>query len=625
MAESAVGADAGPPALYDKFELTENEPQAPQPAKILMPLKPHQRAALAKAIAMESGEIIYNVEQNTLHPYLSLSNIIHIKTNVGILGDIMGYGKTLTALAIIAANPIQNIFVKKEYGQTLLNLHTAYFGTVSEINMPSFINDDRYINTTLVVCPHGPVFIQWIDAIRSQTTLKCLVIESLTSIKRECPKYEESTSASLKTFFEGYDLVLAKNTSYKTLMEYYKPSAITTPHPIGGWARIMVDEAHDTITRIQFMFFKYLWAITGTYDMLLGNCHSRNSISQATNSLFTRERMKFMMIKNNKNFVLQSFTVPAYEQIIYRCAIPAHLAMLQNYVSSAILDRINADDIPAAITLLGGTSETETDLVALVTKDIRRNIKNKEREIQYVNDLEMSDSVRRVRLTALHDELTSLKNKYEGLTSRIRGLEEQTCVICYDNISSPIYLECTHVFCGKCLMNWMRARGSACPQCRTPIKSNKLIAVVPEAAEGGAGTSTGGGEPQALSKEDTIIKIINERPDGKFLVFSSYDNLFYRIMQRFSDLQIVAAELKGTTATMMHIIEKFKNGTIKVILIDSYKFGAGIDLSFATDVILVHDMKDNGYQCIARAQRVGRTEPLKVHYVYYPHEIIAAN
>jgi SNF2 family DNA or RNA helicase len=76
---------------------------------------------------------------------------------------------------------------------------------------------------------------------------------------------------------------------------------------------------------------------------------------------------------------------------------------------------------------------------------------------------------------------------------------------------------------------------------------------------------------------------------------------------------------------MMHIIDKFKNGTIKVILIDSYKFGAGIDLSFATDVILVHDMKDNGYQCIARAQRVGRTEPLKVHYVYYPHEIIAAN
>lgn len=613
-------------AQYDKFELTESEPQAVQPERILVPLKPHQRAALAKAAAMECGEIVYNVEQNTLHPYLSLSNVIRIKTNIGILGDIMGYGKTLTALSIIAANPIQNIFMKKDFGQTLLNLHTAYFGTVSEINMPSFISEDRYINSTLVVCPHGPVFVQWIDAIRNQTTLKCLIIESLTSIKRECPKFEGSTPASLKAFFEGYDLILAKNTSYKTLMEFYKPSAITTPHPIGGWARIMVDEAHDTITKIPFMFFKYLWAITGTYDMLLGNCHSRNSISQATNSLFTRERIKFMMIKNNKDFVLQSFNVPPYEQIIYRCAIPAHLAMLQNYVSSAILDRINADDIPAAITLLGGTSETETDLVALVTNDIRRNIHNKEREIQYVNELEMSDSVRRVRLTTLHDDLKSLRDKLEGLTSRIRGLNEQSCAICYDNISSPIYLECTHVFCGKCLMNWMRSSGGVqkfCPQCRTPIKSNKLIAVVPEGLNPGSSTSSQ--EPAALSKEDTIIKIIKDRPEGKFLVFSSYDNLFYRIMQRFAASDITVAELKGTTATMMHIIERFKTGATKVILIDSYKFGAGIDLSFATDVILVHDMKDNGYQCIARAQRVGRVAPLKVHYVYYPHEIIAAN
>jgi SNF2 family DNA or RNA helicase len=71
---------------------------------------------------------------------------------------------------------------------------------------------------------------------------------------------------------------------------------------------------------------------------------------------------------------------------------------------------------------------------------------------------------------------------------------------------------------------------------------------------------------------------------------------------------------------MMKILDNFENRKIKVILLNTHHAGYGINICNATDVIIYHSMKDEKVQAVGRAQRVGRTEPLTIHNLCYPHE-----
>jgi SNF2 family DNA or RNA helicase len=79
--------------------------------------------------------------------------------------------------------------------------------------------------------------------------------------------------------------------------------------------------------------------------------------------------------------------------------------------------------------------------------------------------------------------------------------------------------------------------------------------------------------------------------------------------------------LKGTTSHMMNVLNKFKKGDIKIILLNTQYAGSGIDINFATDVIIFHSMGLDKQQAVGRAQRVGRTEQLYIHNLCYDHEM----
>jgi SNF2 family DNA or RNA helicase len=80
-------------------EIDYNSPRITQPIKIKKELKPHQLACVFKATMME------NIRK------IKYSEGEEVESNIGILGDIVGYGKTLTALSIIAHNNLDNIYI----------------------------------------------------------------------------------------------------------------------------------------------------------------------------------------------------------------------------------------------------------------------------------------------------------------------------------------------------------------------------------------------------------------------------------------------------------------------------------------------------------------------------------
>lgn len=611
------------------IELCESDPLAEQPPNVHLQLKNHQRAALHKAMLMEQhGQVHYLVPNpeaymmDVFHRrYVQLRGRFRVRSNIGVLGDIVGYGKTLTALSIIAATPVHDIYQETEEIISVPGGMHSHFIAHMEITPPPRVQgDDRFIHTTLVIVPRGPVFVQWERTIREHTGLRVLSLDSISTI-RKLPGPGE-TFATIKAKFEEYDIVLVKNTSFKTLMDYYNEPI--HGNPIRAFDRIMVDEAHELIHKIPVLEFKFLWMITGTYRMLLmRNYVSRTSMSTVARNMLNEERMNLLLICGKKEFVMRSFEVPPPEVQYYLCSLPAYLSAVQPFLNPNVLERVNANDFAGALRELGAKDETEADVVALVTREQEREIRNKEREIRYVESQEISAEAKEARISTLQADLGRLRERLASLQERVSHLTEKACPVCMDTYENPVLLPCTHVFCASCLVGWMRqGRGRACPQCRAPIHSDRMIAIVAQKESGQHAVQA---QPLILSKEDTVMRLLQERPNGRFLIFSKLDSTFLSLTDKMHTAGVSHAEIKGSTCQMMKILERFKNGELRCIMLNSNHAGSGIDISCATDVIIFHNMGAHAVQACGRAQRVGRTSPLHIHHLCYPHEMDIAS
>ena len=608
---------------YD-IELDSNSMRCAQPNKIKKILKPHQLACLYKAIYMENvGTITYK----------NRDAMIKISTNIGIIGDIVGYGKTLTALSIIAHNPLENIHINSAKVHSFHSNRAYNYFTAETVNS-NLPNLDNMINSTLIIVPRGPVYVQWEKTLKESTDLKYIAIEDLNFIKKNMPQINTPDRAhDIIDYFNQFDVVLIKNTTLDRLLEYYNYSDSNAKYLIYNWRRIMIDECHDIINKIEIFNYLFIWLISGTYFNM---CHkiSSSSYSQYYNikDILREDYINYILVKCNKDFVKESFKIPPIIEHYHLCKMSKYLKVIKKYINSAILDKINANDISGAIKDLGGKNETEEGMAALICADMNKNLSNKHREREYIASLDIVEENKVNRLKTIDNEIASIEGKIKDLTERITEINSKICSICLDNVTQPIILECTHIFCGGCLFQFLNANTlgtitKKCPDCRAEIKSTENLtaivsikdvnAITNEIANNDNTSRIGKG---ILNKEDTLLEILKNKPDGKFIVFSRVD-VFTNIIKILVSNGITFAELKGNTSHMMNVLKDFKNGIINVILLTTQYAGYGIDINYATDVIIFHSMAVDKQQAIGRAQRVGRTNNLIVHNLCFEHEL----
>ena len=593
------------------LELDSTNKLASQPDKISMKLKPHQLTSLNKAIEMEnSGELNYKIHNCYLNTNTNNDELIDIKigTNIGILGDKVGYGKTLLALSLIASNDLNNIHINPNLIKTFNNNYRSYNYLSISYKNKLIQRNSNIINSTLVIVPRGPVFVQWEETVKKNTKLKILSITNMTFIKNNIPKYTGENHEEILDYFESFDLVLIKNTTFKQFCDYFNNFKL-----IKHWKRIMIDEAHDILSKLpQHLNFYYLWFISGTYQDLLKGYNS-TYYTMGIRELLNDYMINLILVKNSDNFIKNSFDIPEPIEKYYLCKLPSNYLIARKFLNSSVMDKINANDFAGAIRELGGKNETEDNIIELISKEMKKDLKNKEREREYINDLDIPIEDKQQKLKKLDIEIKIQIEKIEDLAERIKSLSTNNCIICMDTVKNPIMLECTHLFCGGCIMKWIE-KNSNCPYCRTAIPSfNNLIAIVNKTKDEY--------KEEVLAKEDTFISIINNKPNGRFLVFTKNDNGFENIRMKMIENNIKFEFLKGNTSHMMNVLEKFKSGEIKIILLNTQYAGSGIDINYATDVIIYHSMGIDKQQAIGRAQRVGRTEQLTIHNLCYEHEM----
>jgi len=618
---------------YD-IEIDSNSLRCGQPIKIKKSLKPHQLACLYKAIYMENvGTITYkNNSHNRDVNLRNIPNTIKISTNIGIIGDIVGYGKTLTALSIIAHNPLDKIHINNTKVHSFNSTKAYnYFTAVSDnVNL---LNINNMINSTLIIVPRGPVYVQWEKTLKESTDLKYIAIEDLNYIKKNLPTVKKNNEQEIIEYFNQFDVVLIKNTTLDRLLDYYNNASSNKKDFIYSWKRIMIDECHDIINKIEIFDYLFIWLISGTYFNMC-NKISSGSYSQYYNikDILREDYINYILVKCNKDFVKESFKIPPIIEYYHLCKMSKYLRVIKKYINSSILDKINANDISGAIKDLGGKNETEEGIAALICADMNKTLSNKQKEREYTLLLDILEETKANRIKAINNEIVIIEGKIKDLTDRITEINTKICSICLDNVTHPIILECTHIFCGSCLFNFLNANTynstnvKKCPDCRAEIKSTENLTAIVSSKEvitndivhvEENSNKIGKG---ILNKEETLLEILKNKPDGKFIVFSRVD-VFTKIIKLLVSNNITFAELKGHTAHMMNVLKDFKNGLINVILLTTQYAGYGIDINYATDVIIFHSMAVDKQQAIGRAQRVGRTNNLIVHNLCFEHEL----
>ena len=164
---------------------------------------------------------------------------------------------------------------------------------------------------------------------------------------------------------------------------------------------------------------------------------------------------------------------------------------------------------------------------------------------------------------------------------------------------------------------------NTCPICKheLPDIHNDLF-VIKKIDE--ASSSSDNNTSIIYKKQEALIKLVTHikeiRANGKILVFSEYERPFMDVMPALDDMNINYGMLKGSS--LKGNIQRYKNTELDVLLINSKAFGSGINLENTTDIVIYHSFnKEIQSQVIGRAQRPGRTTPLKVWYLLNNSEL----
>ena len=111
--------------------------------------------------------------------------------------------------------------------------------------------------------------------------------------------------------------------------------------------------------------------------------------------------------------------------------------------------------------------------------------------------------------------------------------------------------------------------------------------------------------------------------EARFLIFSRFDNPLTQITQELSTLHIQAAQVQGNKDVIHRMLKQFEDGKLRVLLLNSLMAGAGMNITSATHVILLHGMNhEEEKQILGRAYRMGRKDPLQVVRLLHPDEMI---
>jgi hypothetical protein len=270
---------------------------------------------------------------------------------------------------------------------------------------------------------------------------------------------------------------------------------------------------------------------------------------------------------------------------------------------------LHAGDVQGALISLGVSSHTNTTIVEAATAARQRDIERLQRLLKFKSEeTYANEAVKSAAIANLEKKITSFQEQIINIRKRIEEASKDSCAICFDPPSKPCITPCcSKLFCGKCILECM-TRSTLCPLCRTTFNISDLCAL---------GDTYIPSKPVAIlpKKMEALVDILAKNPTGKFILYSRYnsENTQAIIQENTTHLNYSITTLQGNKDHIATMLGDFADGKIKVLLLNSRNAAAGMNISSASHIILLHKMNsEEEKQVLGRAYRMDRTTPLTI-------------
>lgn len=567
--------------------------------RICTPLKGHQITMLQAMQLLERGQVDICPEVARIH------------TRFGIIGDPVGSGKTLVALAACAT------FAPPSVPSRFIS-STESMVPIAIEHLPVQTHEEDFSNN-LIVVPHH-LEHQWIDELRTRTTLSWVQLnrKSIASLDR----IED---------LKNYDVILCKNTILRSLWK----ECVQRKKSI-RFTRIFVDEA-DTVSLPKLspldgpISAKFYWMMTGTPENI-AMLHPRYPLTQwglrnfnlvqrlahevPWNVLEALRYTDAVILKNDPEWIRQCIHLddPIYHRYVTAC--PRNVHVLRGIIPEQSLLCLQMDDIQGALSYMDLVSD-ESMLIQNVTQQFRKTLTYEERRLELACESGLPERER----TPIRRRIDSLQGKIKCIEDRLQKCDE--CPICYDSISSrtDAYMVvrcCKNKLCLRCLAQICQTNPT-CPFCKMDIQKETIWAVRSENMNGTVPDRDLNRTPTKTEMFRRILQDTTADPERRILVFSESDGTWTNVVTTLESMCLPFRVGRGTSDEVRRRVQDFRDGKVRVLLLNSTVMGAGLNLQFVTDIVIYHTPSSQTLerQMVGRANRQGRTKPLHVHIMDY--------
>jgi SNF2 family DNA or RNA helicase len=325
------------------------------------------------------------------------------------------------------------------------------------------------------------------------------------------------------------------------------------------------------------------------------------------------------VIRCSKDFINKSIILPPLITKILLCKQSISHELVYDVINNNIRQLLNAGDVISCLEHLGVKTENNNSLIDAVNESKQKELERLIKTYEFKQGLEYSSpQIKEQSLKNLEEKINHLKEQIKNFKERVENYKDDICPICYDEPCDAVITNCcSRIFCAICILQSL-SRNPTCPLCRTNIRPSSLKKITTENVV----VSNKKDENEPKKKIDTLFDVIENNPNGKFLLFSRYDNSFIDILNGFKSRNLVAKELKGSKDMIASSLKNFKEGNINCLFLNTIQMGAGLNITEATHVILLHAMThEEEKQILGRAYRVGRDKELNFIKLLYRNEI----
>jgi len=525
----------------------------------------HQVESVKKMQELEESNVIMVNSEN------------YVCTRLGILSDISGYGKSYSFLGLICETKVK----KKEddfYLERIIDKNDFF----TDIR----VNKLEYLECSVILVNISLVS-QW-ETELNKTLLKYKIIYSKNEIEN--------------IDLESFDVLLISSTIFNLFARLYKQKC---------FRRFIMDEPFS-LRISEPVHAKFYWLSTATPQEL----YTRQPCGFLKNLLPQSEySFSKMVIKNDDEFVKQSFKMPATHHHYYHC-IGNISKIFDGLISDNIVEMMDAGNIRGVYDSFEREHNSNTCMIELFLNRKNKRIEKllklvEENEINHEKDnnvvIEESPLLKSIDESVLppllelenphtnKQRLLETKSHIETFSRRLaKFLNNNGCAFCLSQFHeySKIIISscCAQFFCGKCFEPF------ECPCCKTtdsklarfknlseiePLLNKHFIMGKLSFFYENENINTNIWEKTKntrFSKLEKVMEIIEKKgKQAKILIFSNYNESFGIIKKKMNEAKILYLELKGTKETRDNTIERYKEEDINVLLLNTTQSGAGLN------------------------------------------------